>query len=111
MVEDKDFGWRHIVEQLNIADGSYSEIGVHQGEKRENEKGEVEFSEMVVSAAANEFGTRRIPERSFLRATFDEERNNINRLQVRAMNRIYQGSTVRRELPIIGLYFNSKGNG
>ena len=63
---DRDLGYDDIVDALDDIDGS--EIAVFVGFRALSAGADV-----IAKAAANEFGTETIPERSFMRSTVDEE--------------------------------------
>lgn len=68
---------------------------------RRKEAGKV----MAQIAAENEFGTKTIPARSFMRTSFDENRQRIIQIINSEYNKIIQGtSTIRRSLTLIGLF-------
>jgi hypothetical protein len=80
-VTDKDLGWDKLFSQVKeIADarGMRVRVGVLDGDGGDARE---EGSDLSVAeiAAVNEFGTEdgHIPERSFLRSTFDEEREGL----------------------------------
>ena len=56
-------------------------------------------------AAENEFGTRTIPARPFMRTSFDENRDRINNVIANEYDKIIDGeSTVKRSLNLIGQF-------
>lgn len=59
-------------------------------------------SDLVMRAVANEFGTSRIPERSFLRATMDRKRDEYAQILQDAVDRGLQGEEMRAELERVG---------
>lgn len=66
-----DRGYKRIINNLDEIKGSFVTIGVHSGESAYNVGyGDVE---VALVALVNEFGSKdkRVPERSFLRETFD----------------------------------------
>ena len=86
-VKDRDLGWKRIKKDIKNLDSFVTKVGfpadgelgaVSIGGKGE----EVMFmSDMVMVAAANEFGTKRIPPRPFLRTATDENKHRIKQLQ------------------------------
>lgn len=55
-------------------------------------------------ATFHEFGTSRVPERSFIRATVDEKEDEIRKLQKRVANGVKQGKlTEEKALELLGL--------
>lgn len=108
-VIDKDFGFEDIVSEIQKMNGSYVKIGFLQGEKtkaqtkgkRKKEAGQ----SLVQIAAQNEFGTDKIPARPFMRTSYDENKDKINRIIASEYNKIVEGqSTVFRSLSALGLY-------
>lgn len=62
-IKDIDRGYSEFVKGFAALDGLGVTIGIHAEEG----------SELAVIAASHEFGTDTVPERSFLRATLDEQ--------------------------------------
>lgn len=95
---DRDLGWREFQRQLREARTIEVVVGVQQGEM--NGDGE----QIATYAAANEFGTEEIPERSFMRSAFDE---NVSELQQEMEGRYQQmmrgALTTRQALGLVGL--------
>jgi len=88
---------------------SYVKIGFQEGSvtksqvkgKRRKEGGK----SMPQIAAENEFGTRTTPARPFMRTSFDENREKINRIIASEYDKIIEGnSTVKKSLNLIGLF-------
>ena len=111
---DIDRGWAAIQKELHLMQGSHSKVGVQMddGEKsKEKWEGaskvddpEVDLYEVAVT---NEYGSpvRKIPERSFLRSTTDEERQKTNDMLETGVAGIYAGRTnVKRVLFSVGAY-------
>lgn len=82
-VTDDDLGWDRILRSLDGFKGEVTTgIQAKEGKVPSNERREDgtvvdgwdDGPTVVEKAAANEFGTARAPERSFLRSTFDENR-------------------------------------
>jgi HK97 gp10 family phage protein len=60
---------------------------------------------MAKIAAENEFGTKRIPARPFMRTSFDENRQRINNAIAGEYEKILgSASTVKRSLNLLGLF-------
>jgi hypothetical protein len=79
-IEDRDHGWKDMLKAVQAARGDrYAKVGV----LADSEKGGLheDGSDLTVAeiAAVLEFGTEdgHIPERSFVRSTFDEEREEL----------------------------------
>ena len=76
VIEDKDFGWKEIVGNLAKADGKTTKVGVvGEAAKRKLPSGLI----AAEVAAIHEFGApdAQIPERSFIRAGVDDNRDAI----------------------------------
>lgn len=57
-------------------------------------------------AVAHEFGTKHVPERSFIRSTADERAETVCRLEAQALDRaLFKGSSFRQERRRIALVF------
>jgi len=98
-VIDRDRGWRRIMGRYKQMRGSYVDIGLFAG-KFNPEHG----TQIVEYAFYNEFGTRRIPERPFMRKTFDENKRKYARLLKDMKQKIEDGSyTVKGALAVVGM--------
>ena len=113
-----DRGWNKIMRELKRTDKSYVKVGVQQDKMHKpSSKGSqpTETTDMVTIAVANEFGvdtpsgsrsgfsTVRIPERSFIRSTTDEQKQHLIALKAKAIRDIASGkTTVKRQLNRIG---------
>ena len=83
-VRDIDRGYREAISNLVDLDGEVVTLGVH-GQDDELVDGEVRLVEI---AAFHEFGTRRVPERSFLRRTVDAQSVRWGELSRRLVGRV-----------------------
>jgi len=91
-IEDRDTGLNKIKKEFK---GGAVDIGVF-GEKD---------SDVVIYAASNEFGTTRIPQRSFLRGGVDEKKGNIRNKLDQGKDNIVRGKiTTEKFLKGLGLY-------
>jgi hypothetical protein len=88
---------------------SYAKIGL-LGEKaaavehQAEEKTTAEVMTNVVLAAIHEFGTEHVPERSFIRSTFDKNREEYLGIMRKLVPAIYEGKTsAQHVLNIIGM--------
>jgi hypothetical protein len=98
-VEDRDLGWALIERKLLELNGAHTRVGVHEGETRED------GTDLVTVAAANEFGApkAKIPERSFIRSTVDEQRPKVERIKEGIVRKALTGRVnVRHELSVLG---------
>lgn len=111
-----DKGWARIKKELSLADNSYVKVGLPEnGEvspgarKGSGRESFADMSELVLVGVANEFGTIRIPERSFMRSTFDEEKESINKKGEVFYRRIIDlQETAESALNKLGIWFVSK---
>jgi len=104
-VRDIDRGYSYIVDQIKLAHNSYTKVGVQENERRDD----ASEPDMVTIAAWNEFGNRRIPERSFLRSATDEETPNLKTMGDKLYDQVLEGRlTVEKGLHVIGQYLESK---
>jgi len=111
-VKVNDMGLDRILHELDIANRSYTKVGYPaEGEvKGATRKGSgrdefEDISEVAEVAAINEFGApnANVPERSFVRTSFDEGQKEINRMKQRLYNQIIDGKmTTKRALGLIG---------
>ena len=69
MLTDRDLGYRDILRRLAGLHDPATLVGVQAEDGASTAPGD--SSNLATIAAANEFGTQHIPERSFLRATVD----------------------------------------
>lgn len=106
MIEDKDKGFKAFMEEMKKAKEKPAvKIGVLASSNEKVESG----IDLVGYASANEFGTNRIPERSFMRATIDESGPQINRLINFLGQKIAEGKLLLTDaLPIVGEFVETK---
>ena len=106
-VKDIDRGWNRIKRQLKIADGSFTKIGVQQGEVRKNAEGGT--SNMVVIAAVQEFGTEHIPARPAQRQAFDKNRRSILAFKDKMLNAVLDNKfSTKLALGLLGEFATAK---
>lgn len=92
-----DRGWDRIAASISELHGAYVDIGVHSDATGEH------GVHVADKATANEFGTRRIPERSFMRSTFDEQAAELGRLRARLVGGVIDGKlTARQAMGFLG---------
>ena len=81
MVVDIDLGFRRIVREINSLNNVRIQVGFQEGTITEPQTKGNRVKEaglnMAQIAAQNEFGTATIPQRSFIRTTWDENINQI----------------------------------
>ena len=114
-VLDRDLGWNRIKRDLKNLDGSYTKVGLpekgSEGLPRRAGSGHdfLDMSDLIIVGAANEFGTARTPERSFLRSTTDEQRPNISRVQKKVYEKIVTAEiSVKNGLALLGEFLTGK---
>lgn len=100
-VQDRDRGYKNIRRNLELMKGSYTKVGIQEGSR------EIDgVTDLVTVATANEFGTEDIPERSFMRSTFEEEKERLVQIKAGEATAIMDGKkTVDESLSLIGEYF------
>lgn len=99
----KDYGFRALFKRVDEIKNSYVKVGV----LGDDAKGgmHVPGSDLTVAeiAVVNEFGTEDIPERSFVRSTFDEKREELTRLGGKLMGSVIDGRmATKKALDIMG---------
>lgn len=100
--KDIDKGYKAIFKELRkLEENPYVKIGIQAQDASKQAEG---GPSLIVIAASNEFGTDRIPERSYIRKTHDENINEWSDLIKGLKDKIYQGSmTVDQALDFLGL--------
>lgn len=111
---EKDHGFKGIVKELRkLEKRPYVKIGYpaksaksKAAKESDNADGLTERSEFVTVldvAIWSEFGTAQMPERSFIRSSFDINRGKYEDLNKKLLIKIYSGSiTVEKALDILG---------
>lgn len=105
-VTDKDTGWIALVSRVAKMKGAFAKVGIlAEGKGDEEEEG----SDLTVAQIAGilEFGTEdgHIPERSFVRSTFDEKREEMMAMSAKLVVGIVAGTMdVDRALNILGAF-------
>jgi len=103
-IKDIDLGWRRIKKELKLINKSYTQIGIQKDAGTEKDG-----QSIAAIAAYNEFGTDRIPERSFMRSTFDEQHSKIKGIINKQYSLILKGhKTVKGSLGLIGEYMEGR---
>lgn len=99
----RDKGFKKLQRELKGASKSYTHVGVHKGEQT------LDGVDLVSIAIANELGTDRIPERSFLRSTFDEQHRKLKVLGKKQYELVLEGKqSIQKALGLIGEYFQAQ---
>lgn len=108
-LEDRDLGWKAFFERVKIKDARVKVGVLASGKGGEREVGpDGTPGDLTVAeiAAIHEFGTqdRSVPERSFLRSTFDEKREELAKMGKALLLRVLDGKlTVRQALEAMGM--------
>lgn len=106
----KDRGYKRIIRELRkLENKPMVKVGYPEEKNEKDEKhagkesGEDNFTTVLDIAVFHEFGTVHLPERSFVRAAFDKNRKEYENLNVKLLNKIYDGTlTVEKALDILG---------
>lgn len=106
-VEDKDLGLNRIIRTLNKdLDGVVVKVGVQAKEKaaRRGKGGSIRNTDqpLAVIAAIHEFGLGGMPQRSFLRSAYDENKATIDAMVDNIANGAVQGMSVGTALNQLG---------
>jgi hypothetical protein len=125
-VVDRDLGWKKFLREMKDVRGAHVKVGVTEsvGLKEKKVSQYVPHARfrsagtpavkrapgltLVQVAFWNEFGTRTIPSRSFIRWTVDKNRKRIRALQRRFGLAIVNGMPVRRALGLLGEFVQGK---
>ena len=104
-----DHGFKGIIKELKKLEYKpYVKIGYPEksrdaNKKHEREDGGESFVTVLDLAIFHEFGTVHSPERSFIRAAFDQNRKKIEKLTKKLLIKIYSNKiTVEKSLDILG---------
>lgn len=93
---DKDLGLKHFIREMQLARTAIVEIGIHKDAFNDGES-------VAEYGAYNEFGTAHIPERSFMRSSFDENSQAISNDLAKRYDQVKTGQlTVYRALKLVG---------
>jgi hypothetical protein len=96
-VIERDLGLRRFVAEMQNARNASVVIGLQEGDVNGEGKS------IATYGAENEFGTTKIPERSFMRSAFDEKAQDISRSISAKFNKVQAGAmTVHSALSILG---------
>ena len=107
-VTPTDRGLIRLEEELEKLDGSYVMVGFQEGEVTKSQtkggRSKKAGQNMAQIAADNEFGTSKIPARSFMRTSFDENQKVIDKAIGIEYDQIIEGKkTVRKSLVRLGV--------
>lgn len=113
-ITDIDKGWNAFRASIDKSAGkSHTKVGFPaEGKVAKVKDGTAKsMIDQVQIAAVHEFGApkRHIPERSFVRATYDENVHKLNRIADVELDRIFKGqSTLRKSLARMGEFLTAK---
>lgn len=107
-VTPMDRGLIPLEEELAKLNGSYVLIGFQEGEvtkaQVKGDRSKKAGQSMAQIAAENEFGTKNIPQRSFMRTSFDENQKLLDKAIGEEYDKIIERkSTVRKSLVRLGV--------
>ena len=107
VVVDIDLGYNAIMEEIEKLSKASLVVGIQEKAKThvQTKKSRTQKAGLSVAeyAAKNEFGTNTIPERSFMRTSFDENINRIEKVTSDQYGKIIDGSSnLSQGLGIIG---------
>jgi len=96
-VTDRDLGLKAFIRQLEVARTVEVAVGIHAGSVAHGQQ-------IAEYAACNEYGTDSIPERSFMRSSFDENLSKIKADMDQQAGRVMAGQIdIRSALSVIGM--------
>jgi len=111
-IEDRDTGLKKIKKEFKggaVDIGVFGDQAISQFNVFAGFLGVGKISDLVVIAASNEFGTDRIPQRSFLRGGIDEKKGDIRKKLDEGKVNIVKGKmTTEKFLKGLGLYVAKK---
>ena len=106
-VEDKDLGFNRIIRTLNKdLDGVVVKVGVQAKDKaaRRGKDGHIYDTDqpLAVVAAIHEYGLGKMPQRSFLRSAYDENKQTIDKMVDNIATGAIKGMSVGTALNQLG---------
>lgn len=104
--KEVDYGFKGIIKELRkLEKKPYVKIGYPEDKSSTNANKEgTNFVTVLDVALWHEFGTVNLPERSFVRAAFDQNRKKYEKLNKELLVKIYSNKmTVEKALDILGL--------
>ena len=98
-VVEKDMGWLKIKKELKTMKKKGVKVGVLGDAERDDN------ADMIAVAIHNEFGTKNIPARPFIRGAYDAKRRELDKFKERLMAQILLGRiTTNRALDVLGAH-------
>lgn len=103
---EKDLGWNKIVEELEKEKDAYVKVGVLSTAGQYEEGGSVTIADV---ATFNEYGTKDIPSRPFMKQAFDNNQKEVNGFIDKQYDRVLTGKqSVKDGLGKVGVFFEGK---
>ena len=90
-----------VLKELQATENIHITVGIHGDANRED------GGNAVLVAAANEFGTDTIPERSFIRSTVDARRADIAKVITKGMGQVADGKRTAKDVAEIAGTFTT----
>jgi phage gpG-like protein len=106
-----DHGYTSILKEVRKAPNVYTKVGFPEGGTLGDPKNIPDMTEMIQVAAVHEFGApkKKIPERSFIRSTFDEYTEDINTFKKQMYQKVLQGKmSAIRAIGLVGEFVLNK---
>jgi hypothetical protein len=98
-IKDTDKGFLAIKKALMSLKNKEIKVGIHEGAGKNAKTGTL----IVDYAIANEYGTSKIPERSFMRSTYDEKESEWNKALDKIVSSVIEGDfDVAEKIAFIG---------
>ncbi len=102
-VKDIDLGWKKIKKEIGLLNKSYTKIGI------QSTAGSEDGVTIAMIGLYNEFGTKGIPARPFMRSSFAENKKQVEKIKASQYAKILAGKqTVKRALGLIGEFMVGK---
>lgn len=100
-IKDTDKGFLAIKKALLSLRKKEIKVGIHEGAGENAKTGTL----IVDYAIANEYGTSRIPERSFMRSTYDEKEKEWNKALDKIVGGVIEGdvSNIEQKISFVGV--------
>lgn len=98
-IKDTDKGFRDIKKALLSLRKKEIKVGIHADGGKNEKTGTL----IVNYALANEYGTSKIPERSFMRSTYDEKQQEWNKTLDKIVNSVIEGDVdIAKKISLVG---------
>lgn len=99
-IKDTDKGFLAIKKALLSLKKKEIKVGIHEGAGENAKTGTL----IVDYATANEYGTSKIPERSFMRSTYDEKQQEWNKAIEKIVDSVVEGGVgnIEQKISLVG---------